>query len=73
MHGSNLHARIVGDHKAIGVGGINPNVVSVSAPRDGAEILTCIQRLVEGTVRDIDFIIAAGRNCDSNVVAATAD
>ena len=73
VHGRNLHAAVVGDHEAIGIGGIDPDVVSVSAPRDVVKILACIQRLVEGTVRDVDFIVAAGRNGDSNVVARAAD
>ena len=59
VHGRNLHASVVSNDEAIGIGGIDPDIVSVPAPRDGVKILARIQGLVERTVRDVDFIIAA--------------
>src|SRR5713226_8360238 len=42
VNGGDVHAGVVGDYKAIGIGGIDPDVVSVAAPADFLEILPAI-------------------------------
>src|SRR6266853_1887432 len=56
MHGSDVHSRVIGDYKTIGIGGIHPDIVSVSSPVDFLEILSAIKRLVERAVGNVNFI-----------------
>src|ERR1035438_9345041 len=70
---SNDHAGVIGNYKAVWIGGIDPDVVCVSAPADFVKILARIERLVEGAVRYINFIVTAGRHSDSNVVARASN
>src|SRR5579864_2336197 len=49
VHRRNAEAAVIGDHKAIGIGGIDPDIVRVSAPRDIFEVLAAVHGPVEGT------------------------
>jgi len=43
VHGGDAQAAVVGDHEAIGIGGVDPYVVCVSAPGDFFEVLPAIE------------------------------
>ncbi len=67
------HPAIIGNHEAVGIGRIDPDVVGIAAPADLAEILARIQRLVEGTVGDIHFVVGAARYREADVIAGASD
>src|SRR5882762_6916412 len=69
VNGSNYHSRVIGDYKPIGIGWIDPNIVSVSAPVDFLKILSSVQRLMERTVGDVNLVVGSGRDGDANVIA----
>ena len=67
------HPTVVGDHEAIGIGRIDPDVVGIAAPADFVKILARIQRLMEGAVGDVDLVVAARRYRKADVVAGAAN
>src|SRR5208282_5814014 len=73
MNRCNDHAGIVGNYKTVGIGGIDPDVVRVAAPADFLKVLARIQRLMEGAVSYIDFVVAPCRHRNPDVVARTAN
>src|SRR6266436_2593143 len=70
---SNEHSRVIGDYETIRVGWINPDIVSVAAPVDFLKILPSVERLVEGAVGNVNFVVGSGRNRNSNVVASASN
>src|SRR2546421_1977683 len=73
VHGGDVHSGVIGDYKTIGIGGIHPDIVSVSSPTDFLEILSAIERLVERAVGNVNFIVGSRRNRDANVIAGASN
>src|SRR5216683_1107185 len=73
VHGGDVHSGVIGDSKTIGIGGIHPDIVSVSSPADFLEILSAIERLMERAVGNVNFIIGSRRNRDANVIAGASN
>jgi hypothetical protein len=69
VNGGDVHPGVIGDHKTVGIGGIDPDIVSVSAPADFLEILPSIKRLVKRAVGNVNFVVASLRYCDSDASA----
>ncbi len=73
VHVGDVHSGVIGDHKTIGICGIDPDIVSVSAPADFLKILPPIKRLVERAVGNVNFVVASRRYYDSNVITRAAN
>src|SRR5450432_1185594 len=70
--GGHVHAAIVGYADAVGILGVDENVVGVAAPWDGAERLAAIGGLPEAAVGHQHFVGVGGRDGQVNVVAGAA-
>src|SRR5246500_5946368 len=49
VHRRNAEAAVIGDHKTIGIDGIDPDIVRVSAPGNILEVLASVHGPGEGT------------------------
>src|SRR6266852_6601496 len=73
VNGGDDHPGIISDHKTIWIGGVDPDIVSVSAPADFLKILAAIERLMKRAVGNVHLVIASRRNCDSDVITGTSN
>ena len=73
VHGGDVQAAVIGDHEAIGILRIDPDVVVVAAPGHFLENFAAIERFEKAAIGDIHFVIVASGNRDANVIASAAD
>src|SRR5581483_10336445 len=68
-----VHAAIIGNAKAVGIGGVDPDIVRVPTPGNVLEVLAAVQRLMERTVGYQNLVVGGRGNCQSNVVPGPAN
>ena len=56
VHRRDIDSAIVGDHKAVWIHRVNPNIVVVAAPRNWVKCLAAIHGMQERAIRNQNFI-----------------
>src|SRR5690348_13246955 len=72
MNRGDVQAAVIGDHEAIGILRIDPDVVIVAAPGNFLEKFAAVERFEKAAVGDVDFVVVASGNGDANVIARAA-
>ena len=73
VNGGNIQPAIVGNHEAIRIQRVNPNIVIVATPRHFFECFTTVQRFQKAAIGHINFVFVSGRDSDSNVIPGASD
>ena len=73
MNSRNVHSSIVGNHEAVGVQRVDPDIVIVSPPRDFLKRFAAVQGFQKAAVGNIHFVVVSCGDSDSNVVPGASD